>query len=65
MDTRTIRFFMLAILLGLLAGCQEREADNPFLKEKGVYSGTADEELNDDTREQLRRRMKIQRGGGV
>lgn len=65
MNMRTIRFFSLAILLGLLAGCQERESENPFLKEKGVYSGNPDETLNDDTREQLRRRMNIQRGGSI
>ena len=65
MTTRTVRFFVLAILLGLLAGCQERENANPFLKEKGVYSGQADETLNDETKQQLRQRMIIQRGGSI
>lgn len=64
MTIRTVRFFVLAILLGLLAGCQEENA-NPFLKEKGVYSGKADETLSEDTKEQLRGRMIIQRGGGL
>ena len=63
--SRTVRLFVLMTLLVLLAGCQDRETKNPFLKEKGTYNGKADETLNDDTRQQLRRRMIIQRGGGV
>lgn len=65
MTIRTVRFLVLAMLLGLLAGCQERENENPFLKEKGVYSGKADEPLSDETNQQLRQRMKIQRGGSI
>jgi hypothetical protein len=65
MTTRTIRFFVLAIVLGLLAGCQEDEIARPVSGEKGVYSGKVDETLSEETREQLRRRMIIQRGGGV
>lgn len=65
MTTRTVRFFVLAILLGLLAGCEEGENTNPFLKEKGVYSGQTDETLSDETRQQLRQRMIIQRGGSI
>ena len=65
MTTRTVRFFVLAILLGLLAGCQESKNGIPFIKEKGVYDGKADESLDDETRQQLRRRMTIQRGGGL
>ena len=56
---------MLATLLGLLAGCQESEGNRAVSGEKGVYSGKADEALSDDARQQLRRRMIIQRGGGV
>ena len=65
MTTRTVRFFVLAILLGLLAGCQEGENTNPFLKEKGIYSGPADEPLSDETNQKLRQRMIIQRGGSI
>ncbi len=65
MNTMTARFFVLAILLGLLSGCQEGKNGNPFLKEKGVYNGKADEALSDETGQQLRRRMIIQRGGGI
>jgi hypothetical protein len=65
MTIRTVRFFVLAILPGLLAGCQERENANPFMKEKGVYSGKADETLSDETNQKLRRRMIIQRGGSI
>ena len=54
MTIRTVRFFVLAMLLGLLAGCQERENANPFLKEKGVYSGKEDEALSDETNQKLR-----------
>ena len=65
MTIRIVRYFVLAILLGLLAGCQDRENENPFLKEKGVYSGQADETLSDETNQKLRQRMKIQRGGSI
>ena len=65
MTTRSVRFFMLAILLALLAGCEEGENANPFLKEKGVYSGQPDETLSDETKQQLRQRMIIQRGGSI
>lgn len=65
MNTTTIRFFVLATLLGLLAGCQEGENARPISKEKGVYSGKVDETLSDETKQKLRRRMIIQRGGGV
>jgi len=65
MTAKTFRFFVLAALLGLLAGCQEGESPRAMSGEKGVYSGKADEALSDDTRQQLRRRMIIQRGGGV
>ena len=63
MTIRTVRLFVLAGLLGLLAGCQEGE--NPFLKEKGVYSGPTDETLSDETNHKLRQRMIIQRGGSI
>lgn len=65
MTIRTVRFFVLAALLGLLSGCQEGESMNPFLKEKGVYSGPADETLSDETNQKLRQRMIIQRGGSI
>ena len=65
MTIRIVRFFTLVMLLGVLAGCQEREGQNPFLKEKGVYSGPADEELSDETNQKLRQRMIIQRGGSI
>jgi len=64
-NSKTIRFLVLATLLGLLAGCQESEITRAVSGEKGVYSGKADEVLSDDARQQLRRRMIIQRGGGV
>lgn len=65
MTSKTIRFFAFAIVLGLLAGCQEDELARPVSGEKGVYSGKVDETLSEETREKLRRRMIIQRGGGV
>ena len=65
MNTKTVRLLVLATLPALIAGCQERENQNPFFKEKGVYHGKADEQLSDETRQQLRRRMNIQRGGSI
>ena len=65
MIIKSVRLFVLAALLGLLAGCQEGENKNPFLKEKGVYSGPADETLSDETNQKLRQRMIIQRGGSI
>jgi hypothetical protein len=56
---------MLVTFFGLLAGCQESESNRAVSGEKGVYSGKADEVLSDDAKQQLRRRMIIQRGGSV
>ncbi len=65
MTAKAIWVFVLAALLGLLAGCQESESTRAVSGEKGIYSGKADEALSDDARQQLRRRMFIQRGGGL
>ena len=55
---------MIAIRISL-AGCQEGENARPVSGEKGVYSGKVDETLSEDTRQQLRQRMNIQRGGSI
>jgi hypothetical protein len=60
-----MRLFALAMLVGLLAGCQEGENVRPVSGEKGVYSGKVDETLSEDTRQQLRQRMNIQRAGSI
>ncbi len=65
MNTRTMGFFALAILLGLLAGCKQVGNSRPISGEKGVYSGEVDATLSDETRQKLRQRMPIQRGGSI
>jgi len=65
MTTRTMWLFALAMLVGRLAGCQEGENARPVSGGKGVYSGKVDETLSEDTRQQLRQRMNIQRAGSI
>ena len=46
-----------------VAGCREDEAARKVhdLQSKGTYAGQADDPINDETREQLRRRIDVQR----
>jgi hypothetical protein len=59
------RFALLAATVLLLAACKDPGTGKTIIKEKGVYSGTADEQLDEAQREELRRRMIIQRGGNL
>lgn len=53
---------VLAALAALLAvsGCREAEQGRPLAYEKGVYQGQADEEIDEETRRELRERTKHQ-----
>lgn len=64
-----LKFFASAALIGIVAsglgGCREEEMGRPLFQEKGAYTGTADEPVPPEVRDELRRRINWQRSGGV
>ena len=60
---RAVALGALAIVIasGALAGCREGEQNRPTSQAKGVYSGAADEKLDEDTRRALQERAASQR----
>lgn len=64
-----LKFFASAALIGIVAsglgGCREEEMGRPLFQDKGSYTGTADEPLPPDVRDELRRRINRQGSSGV
>ena len=64
-----LKFVASAALIGIVAsglgGCREEELGRPLYHEKGTYTGTADEPLPPEVRDDLRRRINRQGSSGV
>ena len=64
-----LKILASAALIGIVAsglgGCREEEMGRPLYHEKGAYTGTPDEPLAPDTRNELRRRINGQGSSGV
>jgi hypothetical protein len=57
---RTLMLLAAAMTTALVAGCRDTEQDRPLAFEKGVYGGQQDQTISEETRDQLRDRVKLQ-----
>ena len=48
------------VAVSSLAGCRDEEQGRPLSYEKGVYQGALDEPIDEETRRELRDRIKHQ-----
>ncbi len=68
MTRAVLKVFASAALIGIVAsglgGCREEEMGRPLVHDKGSYTGTPDEPLSPDARENLRRRIDRQGSSG-
>ncbi len=52
---------LLGATLAVLSACREEEQGRILVQEKGVYQGTPDVAISDETIQNLRRRALLQR----